>query len=88
MVVIAEWLNSRQSTQMQDRLSTRSRAERGICNNVTGRLLCPIEFDWDNPEYIPYPLVYLYYHGLIVLFSVRANLRNAAPGYNCCEQYL
>lgn len=67
---------------MQARLTGKKKTDRGINNDVTGRLLCPIDFDWDEPEYVTcYPLD-LRRYGLIVLFSVRANLRNAAPGYD------
>jgi hypothetical protein len=51
-VSVAEWLNSRTSTEMQARLSAKNKSERGICNDVTGRLLCPIDFDWDDSEYV------------------------------------
>lgn len=29
-----------------------SKAGRGLYNDHTGRLLCPIEFDWENEEYV------------------------------------
>lgn len=25
---------------------------RGYAHNVTGRLLCPAQYDWDDPEYV------------------------------------
>jgi hypothetical protein len=49
---VAEWLNSRKPTETQARLSSKKKSERGICNDVTGRLLCPIDFDWDDLEYV------------------------------------
>ena len=53
---IADWLNSRPNPNgvltYDTRLSTKSKEGRGISNDVTGRLLCPIDFDWDNPRYI------------------------------------
>lgn len=27
--------------------------DRGLQNDVMGRLLCPIDFDWDDPECVP-----------------------------------
>ena len=47
-VAVAEWLNSHMSSGT--RLSARAKEERGINNDVTGRLLCPIDFDWDNSK--------------------------------------
>lgn len=67
---------------MGSRLSPKVKEGRGINNDVTGRLLCPIDYDWDDPEYVPLYSLYLRRDGIIDLFSVRANLRNAAPGYN------
>ncbi len=31
-------------------LSSKGKDERGISNNTTGRLICPIDYDWDDPE--------------------------------------
>jgi hypothetical protein len=31
-------------------LSPRGKEERGISNNITGCLICPIDYDWDDPE--------------------------------------
>ena len=31
-------------------LSLKGKDERGISNNTTGCLICPIDYDWDNPE--------------------------------------
>jgi hypothetical protein len=31
-------------------LRARSKDERGFANEHTGRLLCPSEFSWDDPE--------------------------------------
>jgi len=33
-------------------LSAKEKKERGIGNNVTGGLLCPIDYDWDDLEYV------------------------------------
>jgi len=30
-------------------LSSKGKAERGISNNVTGYLLCPIDYEWKDP---------------------------------------
>jgi hypothetical protein len=31
-------------------LSSKGKEERGISNDITGRLICPIDYDWDDPE--------------------------------------
>ena len=59
---IAKWLNAhkqynppKQTTQtvMQPWwISSREKEECGISNNITGGLLCPIDYDWDDPEYV------------------------------------
>jgi len=33
-------------------ISSREKGECGISNNITGGLLCPIDYDWDDPEYV------------------------------------
>ena len=53
---VANWLNCDQrhgcdeATGSGSRLSATHRLERGISNDVTGHLLCPIEYDWDDPQ--------------------------------------
>jgi len=44
---IAEWLN-RSNIPAERHLPLSSRNERGLQNDITGRLLCPIEYDWDD----------------------------------------
>ncbi|KAF9064121.1 hypothetical protein BDP27DRAFT_1230969, partial [Rhodocollybia butyracea] len=45
----ATWLNSRPAGQRADPpLSAVSRIGRGFTHDLTGKLICPIEFDWDN----------------------------------------
>jgi hypothetical protein len=34
------------------RIPTKEKEGRGIENDSTGRLLCPIDYNWDNPEYV------------------------------------
>jgi hypothetical protein len=50
-IAVAEWLNSRSSSPFTShaRLSAKGKDERGINNDITGRLLCPIDYDWDDP---------------------------------------
>jgi hypothetical protein len=31
-------------------LSPKGKEERGISNDITGRLICPIDYDWDDLE--------------------------------------
>ncbi|GLB40464.1 hypothetical protein LshimejAT787_0803350 [Lyophyllum shimeji] len=46
---VANWLNTRTPTPSPV-LETDSRSNRGLQHDLTGRLLCPIEWNWDNPE--------------------------------------
>jgi hypothetical protein len=45
----ATWIN--QTLSPTAPLSTKQRDDRGLQNDVTGHLLCPIEFSWDDDEY-------------------------------------
>jgi hypothetical protein len=46
---IAEWLNNRIPNPIPP-FSAVSKADRGTFNDITGRLLCPIDYSWDDPE--------------------------------------
>jgi hypothetical protein len=48
--VVAEWLNSCALATSHTRLSAKGKEERGINHNMTGKLLCPIKYDWDDAE--------------------------------------
>ena len=48
---LADWLNQSQ-LRPSPPLAKDKRDNRGICHDVTGRLLCPAEFDWDDLEYV------------------------------------
>ena len=48
---LANWLNQSQ-LRPSPPLAKDNRDNRGICHDVTGHLLCPAEFDWDDPEYV------------------------------------
>ncbi|KAM6489009.1 hypothetical protein JOM56_014326 [Amanita muscaria] len=45
---VAKWLNE-QTPPPTPLLNPDSRSNRGIQHDVTGKLLCPIDFDWDDP---------------------------------------
>ena len=45
---VAEWINNRDG--LGGRLTANGKEERGIGHDITGRLICPINYDWDNPE--------------------------------------
>ena len=45
---IADWLNEA-NPQPSPLLVTKCRNNRGLAHDTTGRLLCPAEFDWDDP---------------------------------------
>jgi hypothetical protein len=49
-VAIAEWLNDSDRSNAHTRISARAKEERGINNDVTGCLICPIDYTWDDPE--------------------------------------
>lgn len=36
-------------------LSPTIKSDRGFEHEITGRLLCPIEYDWLDQEYVPQP---------------------------------
>ena len=59
-VAIAGWLNTRgpheKGTHFTPRVSAKWKEERGILNDTTGQLLCPIDYDWDDLEYVSQPL--------------------------------
>jgi hypothetical protein len=45
-IALAEWINSRDSSG--ERLTSNGKEDRGINHDITGRLICPIDYDWDN----------------------------------------
>ncbi|KAH9955652.1 hypothetical protein BC827DRAFT_1140968, partial [Russula dissimulans] len=52
---VADWLNScrpsfETGTLYARLLCTKVKEDHGISNEITGHLLCPIDYDWDNPE--------------------------------------
>jgi hypothetical protein len=54
-IEVADWLNAcnpefPEETQTSKQLTTKKKEGHGISNDVTGHLLCPISYDWDNPE--------------------------------------
>ncbi len=46
---IANWIN--QTLSPTAPLSVKQRDDHGLQNDITGRLLCPIELSWDDIEY-------------------------------------
>ncbi|KAF9783664.1 hypothetical protein BJ322DRAFT_1007579, partial [Thelephora terrestris] len=45
---IAEWINARPGVTEAQRLTLSIRDGRGLQHDLTGRLLCPIRYDWDD----------------------------------------
>ena len=43
---LALWLNLAHAPNPP--FNTKCRSDRGMDNDITGRLLCPIEYDWDD----------------------------------------
>lgn len=63
-VAVAEWLNARRTSPTDPGacLDPRDRNDRGISNDYTGRLLCPIDYDWEDLGYVDqFPLSLLFY---------------------------
>lgn len=46
---IASLLNNRTDSPVNPPLDLDTRDGRGLQNDFTGRLLCPIKYDWDDP---------------------------------------
>jgi hypothetical protein len=44
---VVEWVNDLYGVSVPP-LRTNSKDERGLCNDHTGRLLCPGEYNWDD----------------------------------------
>jgi hypothetical protein len=47
-IAVADWLNSRPDSTSNSRLSAKGKDERGINHDITGFLLCPIDYNWDD----------------------------------------
>jgi hypothetical protein len=47
-IAVAEWINMRDESGEQ--LSSHGKEERGIGHDITGRLICPIDYNWDDLE--------------------------------------
>ena len=47
---VANWIN--QTFSPTTPLSLKQHDDRGLQNDITGRLLCPIEHSWDDDEYV------------------------------------
>jgi len=51
-IAVAEWVNNHalSTSESTKRLSVRGKDKHGINHDVTGWLLCPIDYDWDDLE--------------------------------------
>jgi hypothetical protein len=45
---VAEWINMHDESE--ERLSSYGKEECGIGNDITGHLICPIDYNWDDLE--------------------------------------
>ena len=92
---VVEWLNKLNSRRSPNGapvsntvISSKVKEEQGISNDITGWLLCPIDYDWDNLEYVTSDS-----HAIIHLCDltfgcrVRTKLRNADPGYDITSSF-
>lgn len=65
---------------------TQHKEERGFSNNITGRLLCSIDFEWDNSVYVSV-LSFLGWSN-VVIEEYAQKLRNADDGnYNITSNF-
>ncbi|KAN0094633.1 hypothetical protein V8E55_002920 [Tylopilus felleus] len=46
---VVSWLNEKEPPK--PRLSPSSKVDRGLCNDSTARLICPVDYDWDVSEH-------------------------------------
>ena len=54
-VAVADWLNDHtppNSEAPKTTLSNQVKEDHGYPNDITGHLLYPINYDWDDPEYV------------------------------------
>ena len=49
---VANWLNEA-SPHPEPLLSTTDKSGRGFYHDATGRLLCPVDYDWLDVSYVP-----------------------------------
>ncbi|KAI0315398.1 hypothetical protein OF83DRAFT_1173862 [Amylostereum chailletii] len=49
--VILNWISPR-GQALQPPINSNNESEQGFNHEVTGRLLCPTGYDWNNPEYV------------------------------------
>jgi hypothetical protein len=47
-MAVTEWINS--CDNLVEQLLSHGKEEHGIGHNITSQLLCPIDYDWDDPE--------------------------------------
>jgi hypothetical protein len=55
-IAVAEWINSRSpyTSDALSRLSAKGKDQRGINHDITEYLLCPIDYNWDDPQYVAF----------------------------------
>ena len=76
---VADWLN--QQYPHEPPLSTIKRDGRGIHHSITGMLLCPIRYDWNDEEYTIF-FFCLKIRSCSWIDRVRTKLREAHPDYD------
>ncbi len=81
----AEWINSRDNPV--ERLSFHGKEECRIGHNITGCLICPIDYDWDDPEWVTHAVQVSDFFCLILLCSIHTKLHDAALGYNITSSF-
>jgi len=61
-------------------LSPHIKSDRGFEHDITGRLLCPIDFDWDDPQWELLSLSAIF-QPLLPSKSVRQSIRDGHPDF-------
>ena len=79
---VANWVNV-MSPQPNPLLDPRTRTSRGLQHDITGRLLCPINFNWDDLKWVQSLLAV---HRLI-FERVRAKVRAFHPEYDYASSF-
>lgn len=48
--LLVDWIKELFDPPRKDEIVRKTRENRGLANDLIGRLLCPYELDWDDPR--------------------------------------
>jgi hypothetical protein len=54
---ILDWIAPQPDRVLNPRIARNNKSERGFNHPVTGFLLCPVEYDWSDEEYVYNPIL-------------------------------